>query len=64
MLFRKRNDYFDCVKAFDLISFKIIAVSYIFKQSNMQMGNVSVEYLILLRKVLFFEMRVPLLGFP
>ena len=29
----------------------------------MQMGNVSVEYLILLWKVLFFEMRVPLLGF-
>ena len=40
-----------------------MAVSNIFKQSNMQMGTVSVEYLILLWKVLIFEMRVPLFGF-
>ena len=31
-----------------------MAVSNILKQSNMQMDNVSVEYLILLWKVLFF----------
>ena len=55
MLLRKRNDDFDCVKTFDLISYLIIAVSNIFKQSNMQMGIVSLEYLILLLKVLFFE---------
>ena len=48
MLLWKRNDDFDCVKTFDLISSLIIAVSNIFKQSNMHMGNVSVEYLILL----------------
>ena len=39
-----------------------MAVSYIFKQSNMSMGNVSVEYLILVWKALF-KMRVPTLGF-
>ena len=63
MLLQKRNDDFDCVKTFDLISSYIIAVSKIFKTSNIQMGNVSVEYLIVLSKVLFFQMRVPLLGF-
>ena len=31
-----------------------MAVRNIFKQSNMQMSNASVEYLILLWKVLFF----------
>ena len=31
-----------------------MAVRNIFKQLNMQMSNVSVEYLILLWKVLFF----------
>ena len=42
MLLRKRNDDFDCVKTFDLISSEIFAVSNIFKQSNMQIGTVSV----------------------
>ena len=32
-----------------------MAVSNIFKQSNMQMGNVSVEYLILLWNMLFLK---------
>ena len=31
-----------------------MAASNIFKQSNMQMDNVSVEYLILVLKLLFF----------
>ena len=38
-------------------------VRNIFKESNMSMDNVSVEYLIIMWKVLIFEIRVPLLGF-
>ena len=45
MLLGKRNDESDCDKIFDLYSSYIMTVSNIFKQSNLQMDNVSVEYL-------------------
>ena len=53
MLLRKRNVESDCVKTFDSYSYSsyssyIMAVSNIFKQSNVSMGNVTVEYLILM----------------
>ena len=47
-----------------LIQFHLKSLQSVPSSNNqiMQMGNVSVEYLILLWKVLFFEMLVPLLG--
>ena len=63
LLLWKRNGESDCLKTFDSYLSLIIAIGNIFTQSNMSMDNVSVEYLILMRKVLIFKMRVPLLGF-
>ena len=50
MLSWKINGESDCVKTFDSYSSYITTVRNIFKQSNISMGNVSVEYWILMCK--------------
>ena len=46
-----------------IIILKIMAVNNIFKQSNMEVGNYSVKYLIYLLNMFIFEIGIPLLEF-